>query len=314
MGAHPDDDHGGQCSVETSISSTIKSVPQSISRRCWYRAGPGQCGERRLRAHATGMRPRRQYARSDHQADPGQLTQFWSDVFDGGIERLAIVDQLGIEGDDTLGQPDSLMPAGTNNGVLAAVTPSCDNLELPVRQGLTRIDPKVDGAQQRRQSVDSPGAFSDHLLASHNQHPQHHPLAGGSGPPQPRGVDRQDRARDTVRVQRISLADPATRGGRHLRGFGDQHAGIGDALGKPGSVRADAFDDDQRRLLGDAAGDPTQCTVQSWRCVREHRLINNRAGAAMTSANEWVAAWVSTPMTNVYCSATMGMATLGSFL
>ena len=34
----------------------------------------------------------------------------------------------------------------------------------------------------------------------------------------------------------------------------------------------------------------------------------------MTSANEWVAAWVSTPMTNVYCSATMGMATLGSFL
>ena len=29
--------------------------------------------------------------------------------------------------------------------------------------------------------------------------------------------------------------------------------------------------------------------------------------AAMTSANEWVAAWVSTPMTNVYCSATMGM-------
>ena len=90
------------------------------------------------------MRPRRQYARSDHRADPGQLTQFWSDIFDGGIERLAIVDQLGIEGDDTLGQPDSLMPAGTNNGVLAAVTPSCDNLELPVRQGLTRIDPKVD--------------------------------------------------------------------------------------------------------------------------------------------------------------------------
>ena len=33
--------------------------------------------------------------------------------------------------------------------------------------------------------------------------PQHHPLAGGSGPPQPRGVDRQDRARDTDRVQRV---------------------------------------------------------------------------------------------------------------
>ena len=31
--------------------------------------------------------------------------------------------------------------------------------------------------------------------------------------------------------------------------------------------------------------------------------------AAVTSANEWVAAWVSTPMTNVYSSATMGMAT-----
>jgi hypothetical protein len=30
---------------------------------------------------------------------------------------------------------------------------------------------------------------------------------------------------------------------------------------------------------------------------------------ALTSANEWVAAWVSTPMTNAYSSATMGIAT-----
>ena len=207
MGAHPDDDHGGQCSVETSISSTIKSVSQSISRRCWDRAGRGQCGERRLRADTTLMRPRRQYARSDHRADPGQLTQFWSDIFDGGIERLAIVDQLGIEGDDTRGQPASLMPAGTNNGVLAAVTPSCDNLELPVRQGLTRIDPKVDGAQQRRQSVDS-RMRSVTICSRATTSTRSTTRWPRLGPPQPRGVDRQHRARDTDRVRRISLADP----------------------------------------------------------------------------------------------------------
>lgn len=36
--------------------------------------------------------------------------------------------------------------------------------------------------------------------------------------------------------------------------------------------------------------------------------------AALTRANEWGAAWVSTPMRNVYRSQTMDMATLGSFL
>jgi hypothetical protein len=63
---------------------------------------------------------------------------------------------------------------------------------------------------------------------------------------------------------------------------------------------------DDAVLIGGPGG---AILAQSWRGVREHRLIDDGSGRGVDSASEWVAAWVSTPMTNVYCSVTMGIAT-----
>jgi hypothetical protein len=89
--AHPDKGDGRQGSVEPSISAAIESVPQRISRRYWYRAGASQCSEPGLGSHPTGVRPRRQHARSDHGTDTGQFAQFRCDVFDRGVKSLAVV-------------------------------------------------------------------------------------------------------------------------------------------------------------------------------------------------------------------------------
>ena len=215
--------------------------------------------------------------RGDHRADPGQLAQFRGGVCDGNVEGLAVVDQLTIEGNDALGQPDGFLPAGTDDGILSAVTPSGDHLELTVQQCFTRIDSQVDRAQQRGQSVDRPGPLSDHLFAGHDQHAQYHPRAGGTWPPQPGGVDGQDRASDADRVQGIGLADTATLGGGHRRRLGDKQPGIGHALGQPGTVGTDSLDDDQCRLLADPVGDPRQCAVESWRYTAIHEPGRLRA-------------------------------------
>jgi hypothetical protein len=111
----------------------------------------------------------------------------------------------------------------------------------------------------------------------------------------------------------IGLADTTSLRGGHYRRLGDQQSAVGDPPGQAGAEGTRAFDDDQRRLLVDPAGDPGASTVEArWR-VGEHGLIDDAVFVALISANEWVAAWVSTPMTNAYCSATMGMATLISF-
>lgn len=55
------------------------------------------------------MRPGRQDGRGDHGADARQLAQLRGGVRDGDIEGLAVVDQLAIEGHDTLGQPDRFL-------------------------------------------------------------------------------------------------------------------------------------------------------------------------------------------------------------
>lgn len=214
-----------------------------------------------LRTHPTGVRPRRHDARNDHRTDTGQLAHFRRDVFDRGIERLAVIDQLAIEGDDALGQPDLLLPACADNGVLAAVTSSRDHLELTAGWGLTRIDAQVDRAQQYRQGINGPGALSDHLLASHDQDPQHHTLARRLGataaarcrPPNPNAQHAPSPTSPSCRHRDVAwLASPTAR---------RENAGIGDVLGKPGAVGADTFDDDQRRLLCDSAGDPAQCAA-----------------------------------------------------
>ena len=46
VGAHPDDDHGGQRSVESAVAAPIESVPHGVSRGCRYRAGACQRRER----------------------------------------------------------------------------------------------------------------------------------------------------------------------------------------------------------------------------------------------------------------------------
>jgi hypothetical protein len=50
---------------------------------------------------------------------PGSLTQFWCDVVDGGVERLAVVGRLGVKRGDPLRQPDGLLPAGTQRGAFS---------------------------------------------------------------------------------------------------------------------------------------------------------------------------------------------------
>ena len=110
------------------------------------------------------------HSSDDTAADTGQLAQFWGSVCDGDIESLAVVHQLAIEGDDVFGQPDGLLPAGADDGILSTSTPSGDHLELTVQQRFPRIDSQIDRAQQRGQGVDGPGALSDHLLTSHDQY------------------------------------------------------------------------------------------------------------------------------------------------
>jgi hypothetical protein len=88
-----------------------------------------------------------------------------------------------------------------------------------------------------------------------------------------------------------------------------QQTCIADALGKPGTVGTDTLDDDQRWVAADAVGDPVQRTVQVLVACSGTPLDRPLPRRGGDSANEWVAAWVSTPMTNRYCSATMGIAT-----
>lgn len=240
----------------------------------------------------------------------GQLAQLRSDTLDEGIEALAVVDELTVEGGDAPGQPDRFLPAGRGNRVFFAITPCRDDLELTVWPCSTYVKTKIHGAQQCSQGVDRPGAFGDHLLAGHRQNAQRHPLPVSSRPAEPRDVDSQDRACDADRVQDIGLADTAT-----------LHGSItaGPAIGSPLLVT---------RSARPAPNEPAPSMTISAKFSSIPRVIQAQARSrpagelgdtalvmmaplvALISANGWVAAWVSTPMTNVNCSATMGIATL----
>jgi hypothetical protein len=52
-------------------------------------------------------------------ADPtaGSSHSSGADIFDGGIDRLAIVDELNARCHDPFSQPDGLVPAGTDNSI-----------------------------------------------------------------------------------------------------------------------------------------------------------------------------------------------------
>ena len=91
------------------------------------------------------QRPRRRRA----------LTQFWCDVVDGGVERLAVVGPLGVKRGDPLRQPDGLLPAGTQRGAFSAGTLDPDGADLSVSQRFTRIDPPIDRPEQCGQRVHS---------------------------------------------------------------------------------------------------------------------------------------------------------------
>ena len=112
MSAHPNDDDGGQCPVESAVSAAIQPVPRSVSRGCRYWTGAGERSERRLGPDPPRMGPRRQDTCGDDRAHAGQLAQLKSNILDEGIEALTIVDEFAVEGDDALGQPDRFLPAG----------------------------------------------------------------------------------------------------------------------------------------------------------------------------------------------------------
>ena len=91
----------------------------------------------------------------------------------GGVERLAVVGQLGVKRGDPLHQPDGLPPAGTQHGAFSAGTLDRDGADLSVSQRFTRIDPQIDRPEQCGQRVHSACRSPGHLLLSHNQDPNY---------------------------------------------------------------------------------------------------------------------------------------------
>ena len=117
--------------ITTVVSARFmrRSVPHSVSRGCWDRAGCCQDRERCFGADPTGVWPCHEYACGHDGARAGELAQLWGDVCDDSIEGLAVVDEFSVERDDAFSQPDCFAAAGADHGVLVAITPSCYDLE-----------------------------------------------------------------------------------------------------------------------------------------------------------------------------------------
>ena len=94
VGAHADDHHRGQRTVQAAVPTAVESVSHSVSRGGRDRTSSCQRGERRFGAHPARVRPRHEHAGSHDGANAGKLAQLRGDVRDGGIECLAVVGQF----------------------------------------------------------------------------------------------------------------------------------------------------------------------------------------------------------------------------
>jgi len=138
----------------------------------------------------------------------------------------------------------------------------------------------VDGARQRGQGVDRAGLFSGHLVPRDHQYARGHPCPVGgnrSRSAEFSDLQTQNRSSHPDRIRHVALAGPPPVVSRHLRRLHDLQPGAAEPIGQDRAIGADALDDHQGQLVGDAADDPAVSAGQPCRGAREHHVVNERA-------------------------------------
>ena len=167
--------------------------------------------------------------------------------------------QFGVEGEDASGEADRFVAADSAcGGGDAGRAPGGDRSDRGGREGSAGVDVEVDGAQQRGERVDRPGAFAGHLVTGGGQYAQDGAISGSAGSAQLLIGETAGGAGEFGGVEVIGLAVGSAHMGGDVRCLGDDEPGGGEPLGEHRSVGADAVDEDQDRAAVGAVLDPGQ--------------------------------------------------------